>query len=458
MAYKFNTTRKYQGLALVITNFTKDNGPLLERGGAKIDVKYMKKTFKRLGFKVVSYKNLCTSDFEKVLSETSTDPALEDFDCFVFAISTHGVELEEADKERGLTVRKHAVQMFDGKYYSTSKILEFFSCCEALTGKPKLFFIQACRIPETEASTEQRRSGIGFDRGTSPPKHSGGENKPGGDKTDHQGSDDISEKAKLVTKEEDVSDTDIEKDDDIQGEYRPPKVSDQACRIPETEASKEQRRSGTGHYQGISAHKPIEGKNEAGGDKTDYQGSDDISEKAKLVTKEADVSDTDLEEDEDKQGGYRPPPPLSSAQKQSKENTGSGVQANLLESGDVVDPPRVIRLSQEKNIITPVPCHNDMLVMFASPQGHYAIRHIDMGSYLLSNLYEAVKQFYGNGKLENNETNFLEILRQVTSQMASRTYFGHKEYTVVPCIVHKLTKDIIFTRGKTMAHTKFMKL
>ncbi|XP_061176802.1 uncharacterized protein LOC133185525 isoform X2 [Saccostrea echinata] len=375
MEYQFNPSRKYQGLALVITNFTKPGpGPLLERGGAKIDVKYMKKTFKRLGFKVVSYENVYTSDFERILSETSTDPAVKDFDCFVFAISTHGLELEEVDKERGFTVREHAVQMFDGEYYSTSEILEYFSYgkCKALRGKPKLFFIQACRIPETEASEEQRLSGIGFDHGTSAHKYSGGENEPGGDKTDYQGSDDISEK--------------------------------------------------------------------------------------ELVIKEEDVSDTDIEEDEDKQGGYRPPPPVASGQKQSEENNGSEVQANRLGSGDVVDPPRGIRLSQEKNIITPVPCHNDMLVMFASPQGLYAVRNLDMGSYLLKYLYEAVEQFYGNGKLENNKTNFLEVLRHVTEKMTSKTYFGSKQYTNVPCIVHKLSKDIVFTQGETMAHNKFMEL
>ncbi|XP_062601338.1 uncharacterized protein LOC134263050 isoform X2 [Saccostrea cucullata] len=373
MEYQFNPSRQYQGLALVITNFTKPGrGPLLERGGAKLDVKYMKKTFKRLGFQVVSYENVYTSDFELILSEISEDPALKDFDCFVFAISTHGLELEETDKVRGFTVRDHAVQMFDGEYYSTSQILECFSYqkCKALRGKPKMFFIQACRIPETEASREQRLAGIGFDHGASPPKHSRGKTGSGGDKTDHQGSEDIPSK--------------------------------------------------------------------------------------ELVSEE-DVSDTDIEEGEDKQGSYRPPT-VTSVQKQSKENNGSGVQENQLGSGDVVDPARGIRLFHEKNVITRVPCHNDMLIMFASPQGLYAVRNLDMGSYLLKNLYEAVEHFYGNGKLENNNTNFLDVLRHVAALMTTKTYFGDKEYTNVPCIVHKLSKDIVFTQGKTMAHTKFMEL
>ncbi|XP_062619382.1 uncharacterized protein LOC134280950, partial [Saccostrea cucullata] len=173
------------------------------------------------------------------------------------------------------------------------------------------------------------------------------------------------------------------------------------------------------------------------------------------LVSEEDVSDTDTEEDGDKLGGYRPPK-VTTGQKQSIENNGSGVQKNCLGSGDVVDPARGIRLFHEKNVITRVPCHNDMLIMFASPQGLYAVRNLEMGSYLLKNLYEAVEQFYGNGKLENNNTNFLDVLRHVAALMTSKTYFGDKEYTNVPCIVHKLSKDIIFTQGMSMAHTKFI--
>ncbi|XP_062597024.1 caspase-10-like isoform X2 [Saccostrea cucullata] len=286
------------------------------------DVEFMENTFKLLGFQVDSYKNLCTSEFERILSDTSRVLAEKDFDCFVFAISTHGHEQEEADKARGFTVRDHAVQMFDGEYYSTGQILEYFSYqkCKALRGKPKLFFIQACRNSLTDAS----KPGGGFDHGIN------------------------------VDQQSDV------------------------------------------------------GKGSCGGSKINHHS----------------------------QG--------------KKLNPDIGVQANSLGSGDVAHHPQAVRLSQEKNVITTVPCHNDMLVMFASPQGHYGVRNEDMGSYLLKNLYQSVEHFYGNGKLENNDTNFLEVLRHVTELMTSRTYFGAKKYTNVPCIVHKLSKDIVFTSGEKM--------
>lgn len=65
------------------------------------------------------------------------------YDCFVFAISSHGMELVQKDKQ-GNTVHQHAVEMFDGTYIYTKSILDFFSDrkCKALKGKPKLFFIQ----------------------------------------------------------------------------------------------------------------------------------------------------------------------------------------------------------------------------------------------------------------------------------------------------------------------------
>ena len=47
--YKFDADREHQGLAVIIVNFTTGEH---KRNGAKNDLRNMKKTFKRLGFKV----------------------------------------------------------------------------------------------------------------------------------------------------------------------------------------------------------------------------------------------------------------------------------------------------------------------------------------------------------------------------------------------------------------------
>lgn len=73
----------------------------------------------------------------------SRQKQLTSYDCFVFAISSHGMELVQKD-ERGNNVHQHAIKMFDDQFVYTSNILDHFNDknCRALKNKPKLFFIQ----------------------------------------------------------------------------------------------------------------------------------------------------------------------------------------------------------------------------------------------------------------------------------------------------------------------------
>lgn len=63
--YQFDPERIHQGLALVIANFTEGRD---KREGAESDLKYMKKTFKRLGFKVDCHENVKKSDLDLLLN------------------------------------------------------------------------------------------------------------------------------------------------------------------------------------------------------------------------------------------------------------------------------------------------------------------------------------------------------------------------------------------------------
>ena len=78
-----------------------------------------------------------------------TDSKLKDlgkYSCFAFGISTHGIEIKtrETKKENKKFFSHHAVQMFDGDYFYTKDIIEYFRDrnCRALRNKPKMFFIQ----------------------------------------------------------------------------------------------------------------------------------------------------------------------------------------------------------------------------------------------------------------------------------------------------------------------------
>ena len=88
--------------------------------------------------------------------------------------------------------------------------------------------------------------------------------------------------------------------------------------------------------------------------------------------------------------------------------------------------------------------------------GHYAFRSKQDGSYMLRYIYEVVERHYKNGGLKENQINFLDVLTEVSAILAKGTYLGEKKYTIVPCVVHKLDRDIIFTQGKRMISSKFL--
>ncbi|XP_061177099.1 uncharacterized protein LOC133185825 [Saccostrea echinata] len=359
--YKFRPNREYQGLAVVIVNFTE------ERRGSKEDITYMTRTFEVLGFKVKLYKNLSKRRFIEVINYYSKDDTLTDYDSFVLAISTHGLELESANRaKRDYVVHHHALLMNDDQSYYTATILEKFRKCKALKGKPKLFFIQACRIPESKSSKKHRVQGIGFDAGTGLHKldlEEPNKNKCRHDKTDYK-------EGSIISREE-ALDSD-------------PKI------LSEVE--------------------------------------EDAADTAKVSFSD-EVGDSWSNSEE-----VLLDPPI-----------------DIGELGDEVDPPRAIRYrpSQAPLHITAVPCHNDMLVVFASPEGHYAIRNEDMGSYMLKYLHDSVINEYGEGRLLNNRTNFLYILNDVAAKMSSAIFCDGK-YKNVTCVVHKLSKDIVFSKGENM--------
>lgn len=60
---------------------------------------------------------------------------------------------------------------------------------------------------------------------------------------------------------------------------------------------------------------------------------------------------------------------------------------------------------------------------------------------LFSESVDAWRKKYGSA-------NLMDMLKDVTYKMSENSYFGPKEYKIVPSIVHKLRKDVIFTPGR----------
>jgi hypothetical protein len=130
---------KEKGYMLVIVNETFKKH--VEREGARQDFQNIKEIGERLGFQILNkdnYMNLSkdeTSEWLKIASEADHSAC----ERFMIVVSSHGNE------EMTGKVKEHAFYCADSKPYSTNSMIEMFNKCDKLTGKPKIFIIQACR-------------------------------------------------------------------------------------------------------------------------------------------------------------------------------------------------------------------------------------------------------------------------------------------------------------------------
>ena len=126
-----------RGMALIVNNwlFHDDVKGKLTRVGSEIDVDLVKALFEDLGFKVKTRKNLTKEDLMKELDSVVCQDHSA-YDCFVLWLMSHGQSGE--------------VMCSDKDTILFETLWDMFSNCRALRGKPKLFFIQACRGDEED--------------------------------------------------------------------------------------------------------------------------------------------------------------------------------------------------------------------------------------------------------------------------------------------------------------------
>nr|AYK02335.1 caspase-3 [Haliotis diversicolor] len=128
MEHIYPMKHKRKNIVYIINNFIFGHG---ERKGSVVDEESLTKTFTNLSFDVQSFQNKTRADMVNLLENVSRD-IHKDTDCFVCVILTHG----EEDMVHGT----------DGPVEVTKLLAPFKGDrCPALAGKPKLFFIQACR-------------------------------------------------------------------------------------------------------------------------------------------------------------------------------------------------------------------------------------------------------------------------------------------------------------------------
>ena len=127
-------TANPRGIALIINNWKFDKHPehgnLGSRTGSTKDLRQLRDLFKALGFDIKTKENLKKSELLNELDIVASKDH-SSYDCFVLWLMSHG--------------RSGEVFCSDGETLPIKTAHDKFSNCETLRGKPKLFFIQACR-------------------------------------------------------------------------------------------------------------------------------------------------------------------------------------------------------------------------------------------------------------------------------------------------------------------------
>ena len=148
---------KPRGLCVIFQNDT-FNDSSMDRTGC-YDAELLKKSFTDLGFKVIEEPNLRAVEmYEKILNYSKMDEHSQ-YDCFVLCISSHG--------------NANGVFGIDGNTLAVKDVTSLFAgpICENLRGKPKLFFISACRNEErnkAEMKEEREMDDAATSDGSSP--------------------------------------------------------------------------------------------------------------------------------------------------------------------------------------------------------------------------------------------------------------------------------------------------
>lgn len=143
----YHFSHETRGFAVLIINSEFDSQS--KRENAVWDEYYMYKMFKELNFDVYVLRNLASKELLKKMKEIR-DSVSAQSDCFACVISSHGMEGQVRTSIPGVPepfIRtEHFTYTRDG-VVRTNELLELFNDrnCRPLKGKPKMFFIQACR-------------------------------------------------------------------------------------------------------------------------------------------------------------------------------------------------------------------------------------------------------------------------------------------------------------------------
>ena len=110
------------------------------------------------GFEVEIYRNLTSQGMNSVKRKLTEDKLHRDSNCFLFLIISHGTAdnflLDRSAFSLLITYNQSKVFIRDGnKTWNIESLVTEVCDVQDLVGKPKLFFIEACRGKENNFST-----------------------------------------------------------------------------------------------------------------------------------------------------------------------------------------------------------------------------------------------------------------------------------------------------------------
>ena len=105
--------------------------------GHDYDSRRLNDTFEKLGFHTKLEKDQTAAQIEKIILDTAKDEKLKDYNSLVVCLLSHG-DSEAIEGSDGLRAAIHKLQYAFNSHN-----------CPAMHNKPKIFIIQACRVPKT---------------------------------------------------------------------------------------------------------------------------------------------------------------------------------------------------------------------------------------------------------------------------------------------------------------------
>lgn len=141
---------KPRGMCIIINNV--ECKGLEPRYGSQIDADKMKFLFTKLHFKVTLKTNLTKQGMRDVLLDAAKDKSQRNADCLIVILMSHGRTgvIAGTDAEL-LHLHDDVFALFNN------------ANCPALKGKPKLFFVQACRGGKYNYATDNAQHFLAAD-------------------------------------------------------------------------------------------------------------------------------------------------------------------------------------------------------------------------------------------------------------------------------------------------------